>query len=81
MENKTFLTLDSGLKVEVWLHAFTDDWDEWFTGDNAEQKANEWIAERRKQGYINLRIYEQLNEIDGDMIEENYVFGEGDFPS
>ena len=70
--------LPDGKIGEWYYHSFTDERDEYHT---TLEEAEQWIKEMRNEGYRNLRIYEQLDEKDGDTIEEHYLWGEGDFPN
>lgn len=65
------------IELVTTYHAFTDERDEWF---NTIEEAEACIAEWRKEGYTNLRIYVEESEPDGDTVNENYLWGEGDFP-
>lgn len=65
------------MKLVTTYHAFTDGLDDWFdTLEQAEACINQWRAE----GYQNLRIYSDESEPFGDMGDEEYIYGEGDFP-
>ena len=69
--------LPDGRIGEWWYHSFTDGMDEWHT---TVEQAKQWIKERRNEGYRNFRIYTELCEKHGDMMEESLLWAEGNFP-
>ena len=57
-------------------HVFADNFDDWFdTLEAARAAYNELCTE-----YTNVRLYEDISEVDGDTVEENYLDGQGEFP-
>lgn len=60
-------------------HVFMDNRDDWTdTLEQAQDIVTAWKDECGAD--ISWRIYIEESEVDGDMINEDYLEGEGDFP-
>lgn len=58
-------------------HVFGDGWDDWF--DTLEE-ADRVYKEACQDKNASVRLYEDISEVDGDTVEENYLVGQGSFP-
>lgn len=64
------------MKTTTTWHVFADGIDDWFdTVEQGKQAFDDLCKE-----YTNVRIYEEISEIDGDTIDEMYLDGQGEFP-
>lgn len=65
------------MKTITTYHVFTDGQDDWYdTLEQAEQAYNELCKDK----HANVRLYEDISEVDGDTVEESYLIGQGQFP-
>ena len=64
--------------ITTW-HVFGDGWDSWYDSIDEAQKAYREATEDDR--YARVRLYEDISEIDGDTVGENYLDGQGDYPS
>lgn len=63
--------------ITTW-HVFGDNWDDWFETIEKARKCYDDYA--KENPLANLRMYEEVSEVDGDMVTEDYVIGQNDFP-
>ena len=58
-------------------HVFTDQRDEFVkTRKEADAIYKNW----RDDGFVNIRLYKEQSDKDGEEVEENYVKGCGEYP-
>lgn len=71
--------MNNEVELVTSYHVFMDGRDDWV--DTLEEAHDLIIAWKDEYGDdINWRIYIEESEVDGDMVNEDYLDGEGEFP-